>query len=179
MLQDTLTQYGLISKLLHWLSAIVIIGMFIVGYWMVDLTYYSQWYKTAPDWHKSIGLLLLLTTIFRLLWKILTPSPKPIATQSHLVQNGAKIAHSLLYLLLLVIMTSGYLISTADDRAIDVFNWFSIPSLGKLFDEQEDISGLIHEYAAYAIMAFALLHAIAALKHHFIDKDATLSRMIK
>lgn len=179
MWKDSKQNYGIISKSLHWLSAITIIGLFAAGYWMVDLTYYSQWYKTAPHWHKSVGILLLLATVFRLAWRILTTSPDPIANHSKSVKTLSAIVHWLLYALMLTIMITGYLISTADERAIDVFNWFSVPSFGELFANQADIAGAIHEYGAYSILAIATLHAIAAIKHHVVDKDNTLMRMIK
>lgn len=179
MLKNTTDNYGLVSKTFHWLSAIIIIGLFILGIWMVDLTYYSEWYKTAPHWHKSIGILLFIFTALRLLWKVINPKPLAEKSQTPLVQKSSHIAHLALYLILLVIMSSGYLISTADNRAIDVFDWFSIPSLGQLFDQQEDIAGEIHQYSAYILIALSALHAIAALKHHFIDKDRTLTKMIK
>ncbi|NMP30868.1 cytochrome b [Thalassotalea sp. M1531] len=176
--KDTNTQYGIVTKLFHWLSALIIIGLFGVGFWMVDLTYYSQWYKTAPHWHKSIGILLFFATVLRGLWKYFSPSPAPLASSSILVQRSVKAIHNTLYLLLLVIMFSGYLISTADGRAIEVFNWFSIGSMGELITDQEDIAGLIHEYLAYLLIGLASIHALAALKHHFIDKDQTLKRML-
>lgn len=75
-------------------------------------------------------------------------------------------------------MISGYLISTEDGRPIAVFGWFSVPALGALFDNQADIAGLVHEYVAYSLITLALLHAVAALKHHFFDKDHTLKRML-
>ncbi|REL30367.1 cytochrome b [Thalassotalea euphylliae] len=178
MLKDSESQYGIVSKFFHWLSAIVVIGLFAVGFWMVDLSYYSQWYKTAPHWHKSIGILLLIATFMRLLWKLLTPSPKAVQSTSASLQKAATIMHYLLYLLLILIMTSGYLISTADGRAIEVFTWFNVGSLGELFANQEDIAGVVHEYLAYTLIALVVVHALAALKHHFIDKDETLRRMI-
>lgn len=73
---------------------------------------------------------------------------------------------------------SGYLISTADERPIEVFGWFSVPSFGSFIDNQEDIAGTIHEWLAYVLIALASVHALAALKHHFIDKDNTLKRML-
>jgi cytochrome b561 len=75
-------------------------------------------------------------------------------------------------------MLSGYLISTADGRAIDVFNLFSVPALVSGFDNQEDIAGLVHQIIAYSLIALVVLHALAALKHHFIDRDRTLKRML-
>lgn len=176
MLKNSNDRYGLISTYLHWLSALLIIGLFAVGYWMVDLNYYSEWYRTAPHYHKSFGLLLLFLTIGRVIWKFTNISPKAI-TNTKLETTAVKGAHSLLYIGLLTLLISGYLISTADGRGIDFFNVFTLPSLGELFANQEDVAGLIHEYVAYGLIGLALLHAIAALKHHFISKDDTLKRI--
>ncbi|MFT5755482.1 MAG: cytochrome b561 [Alteromonadaceae bacterium] len=179
MYKNTKQQFGLITKLFHWLSAMTIFGLFALGYWMVDLDYYSQWYQTAPHCHESIGILLLITTIARLVWRTINVKPAHISTHTITVQRSSAIVHIILYLLLFLMMFSGYLIPTADERVISVFTWFDLPSLGQLFANQEDVAGTIHEYGAYTIISIAVLHGVAALKHHFIDKDATLMRMIK
>lgn len=178
MYKNTTSGYGLISIFIHWLSAIAIIGLFALGYWMVDLNYYSEWYRTGPHIHKSVGLLLLFLTVFRLLWKAFNDKPAALADNKVEAKLG-NMAHIVLYLLMLIVMISGYLISTADGRGIEIFNWFTVPSLGELFADQEDLAGEIHEYTAYAIIGLALLHAIAAIKHHFFDRDNTLIRMLK
>ena len=67
MFRNSKLAYGITAIVTHWLSAIVVIGLFAVGVWMVELTYYSAWYKTAPHLHKSVGILLLAVTLFRLL----------------------------------------------------------------------------------------------------------------
>lgn len=175
-MKSDVKNYNPVARAIHWLSAIVVIAMFGVGLWMVDLSYYSQWYKTAPHWHKSVGLLLAGLTIFRFIWKLVTPSPRPEGSALEII--GAKLAHMAMYVLLIVLFVSGYLISTEDGRAIDVFNWFSVPALGALFENQADISGQIHFYTAWALIILAAVHAIAALKHHFINKDNTLRKMI-
>lgn len=168
--------YRLPAIIFHWLSAVVVFGLFGVGVWMVDLNYYSEWYRTAPHWHKSIGLLLALLTIARLVYKL---SSKPLPGLGKPVENiAAKWAHALLYILLFSLFLSGYLISTADGRGIDIFTWVTVPSLGNLFDSQEDIAGDVHEYLAYSLMVLVALHTIAALKHHFVNRDATLVRML-
>jgi len=178
MIRNTQTNFGLLTRLIHWLSALTIFGLFGVGYWMVDLSYYSEWYQTAPHWHESVGILLLVVTVFRLVWKTIQITPKPLSTHSASDQKKAKAVHYLLYLLMFTLFITGYLIPTADDRSIEVFSWFALPSIGALFDKQEDIAGTIHEYGAYTLIAIAVLHALAALKHHFIDKDETLKRMV-
>ena len=161
---------------IHWISALTLIGMFASGLWMVDLTYYSDWYKTAPHWHKSAGLLLLAVTVLRLLMRIF--SRRPPVHGNTIERRLSKLGHIALYALLLLLFTSGYLISTADGRAIDVFNWFSVPALGELIENQEDIAGDIHFYLAWTLIIVAVGHAIAALKHHFINKDDTLKQML-
>ena len=84
-----------------------------------------------------------------------------------------------MYLGLTGLFITGYLISTADGRAIEVFDWFSVPGFGSFIENQEDLAGEIHEIIAYGIMGLAALHALAALKHHFLDRDNTLTRMLK
>lgn len=177
MLKNSNSRYGLVAILLHWVTAAVVVGLFAVGWWMVELNYYSEWYRTAPHWHKSVGILLCGLVVLRIVWKLLNRGPMPLGKRWE--QRLASVAHFLLYSLMLAIFTSGYLISTADGRGIDVFDWFTVPSIGELIENQEDIAGLVHEYLAYGLICLVVVHALAALKHHFIDKDDTLRRMTR
>jgi len=162
---------------IHWLTLVVVIGMFASGLWMVDLTYYSEWYKTAPHWHKSTGLLLLAVTLLRLITRFFTIRPPTYGNR--LEKTASKVGHGAIYLLLLALFTSGYLISTADGRAIDVFNWFAVPGAGELIENQEDLAGKVHFYLAWTLIVLATLHGLAALKHHFFNKDETLKQMLR
>ena len=145
---------------------------------MVDLTYYLSWYKTAPALHKSVGVVLFTLMLARLIWCYKQITPEYLASHSTLERKAGKLTHSALYLLTFMAMITGYLISTADGRGIEVFGLLLIPSFGAFIENQEDLAGLVHKWLAYALIALALLHALAALKHHFIDKDNTLNRMI-
>ena len=178
MLKNTPEGYGSLAKILHWLAAVIIIGQFILGLWMVDLDYYNSWYTTAPHYHKSIGLLFAGLMLFRLFWRYYAQAPAPLAEHSLLQVRAAQTTHWLIYLIIFSVLISGYLISTAEGRAIDVFNWFSVPSLGEFIDQQEDIAGDFHKWLAYALIGLAAGHALIALKHHFIDKDKTLKRIL-
>jgi len=178
MFKNTDEQFGLISTYIHWVSAVMVFSLFALGFWMVDLNYYSQWYRDAPYYHKAFGLTLFLLTLIRITWKLSNKAPKDIGSNK-VEHKLAKLAHLALYGLLLLIMFSGYLISTADGRGIELFNLFTVPSMGELFANQEDLAGEVHEIAAYIIMAMVILHIAAALKHHFIDKDETIKRMTK
>lgn len=174
---DTPVQnYNLVARAMHWISALAIIGLFAVGLWMVELSYYSEWYRTAPHYHRSIGILLAIVTVARIAWKHITASPKSEGKAYEVA--AAKVAHAVMYVLLITIFITGYLISTSDGRGIEVFNWFTVPGAGELFPNQSDLAGEIHFYVAWAVILIAGLHALAALKHHFIDKDNTLRKML-
>lgn len=178
MWRNTEFSYGVIAISLHWIVAIIVIGLFILGLWMVDLNYYDPWYRRAPDLHKSIGVSLFVIMIFRLLWRWGNKKPQPLPGNSHLVQRFSKIIHSLLYLLIFIVMFSGYLISTADGRSIEVFGIVSIPATIKGIEQQEDIAGIVHLIVAIILISLSGLHAMAALKHHFINRDRTFLRII-
>ena len=176
MIRNSNQSYGIVAIIIHWLSAGVIIGLFALGYWMLTLGYYDTWYRLGPWWHKSIGISLLALTLLRLVWKFSNPSPKPLGSKWE--RMGVSFGHGLIYALLFVTMISGYLISTADGRGISVFDWFEVPALITGIPNQEDIAGEVHWYSALALVIAAAGHALAALKHHFINRDDTLKRML-
>ena len=176
--RNSTLRYGAVSVSLHWLVAIAVFALFALGYWMVGLSYYSGWYQKAPNIHKSVGILLFMVMAARLLWRWASPPPPALAEHGRLTRLASKLGHAFLYLGLFVLMISGYLISTADGRGISVFGLFEVPASVTSIPDQGDVAGLIHEYLAYAIVGFALLHGLAAFKHHFIDKDRTLLRML-
>lgn len=169
--------YGAISILLHWSMALIIIGLFALGLWMTSLSYYDPWYRQGPWIHKSVGLLLAVIFLFRWVWRIINITPTPNSQLTLIEKRLAHGAHLTFYGLIAITLVSGYLISTADGRSIEVFNWFHIPALGVAFENQEDIAGLIHYYVALSLIGLASLHALAAIKHHVIDKDDTLRSM--
>ncbi|UVJ43755.1 cytochrome b [Pseudomonas sp. LS1212] len=177
-LHNSTSRYGLVSIALHWGIALVVFGLFALGLWMVGLDYYSPWRKDAPDLHKSIGLTLFALMLLRLLWRCVSPPPPSPANHGPVTRLGARFGHGLLYLGLFAVMISGYLISTADGVGIPVFGLFEVPALISSIPDQADVAGVIHFYVAWALVIFAGIHALAALKHHFIDRDATLARML-
>ncbi|MFB4342522.1 cytochrome b [Pantoea sp. CS_6] len=177
-LTNSSTRYGLLTIFLHWSMAVVIYAMFALGLWMVGLSYYDSWYHNAPDIHKSIGVLLMLALVIRLVWRVLSPPPEPLRSYSPAVRFAAVFVHWLLYSLLIALLLSGYLISTADGKPVSVFGWFSLPALFSGAGEQADLAGNIHLWLAWNIVVLSVLHGLAALKHHFIDRDITLKRML-
>lgn len=177
-LRNSSSRYGAVHILLHWVIAIAIFGLFGLGYYMVDLSYYDDLYRTAPHIHKSVGVLVLLAMLFRLVWKVMNSNPKALPTHQRWEVVAAHATHHLLYLLIFVALVSGYLISTADGSSIDVFNWFSVPSVTGQIKGMEDVAGDVHYWVTWALVILAAVHGLAALKHHILDKDETLRRML-
>ncbi|SEF56437.1 cytochrome b [Billgrantia desiderata] len=176
MWRNTRTGWGLVSIALHWLSALTIVGLFVLGWWMTGLGYFDPWYNLAPWWHRSLGMLLLFATLLRILWRLFQPTPQ--AQGSRFERIAAHLGHIALYVLMLTVMISGYLISTARGRGISVFDWFEVPALISGLPNQASIAGDIHWYSALALMLLAAGHTMAALKHHFIDRHDTVLRML-
>ena len=177
-LRNSPARYGWVSMVLHWGVALVVFGLFALGLWMVGLDYYSAWRKDAPDLHKSIGITLFAIMLVRIVWRLVSPPPPPLASYSRMTRIGAAFGHAFLYVGLFAVMIAGYLISTADGVGIPVFGLFEVPALVSGLPDQADTAGVIHLWLAWAVVIFSGLHALAALKHHFIDRDATLTRML-
>lgn len=175
LIWDTKAGYGLITRLLHWVMAAAIPALFVLGLWMVTLNYYSPYYQSAPNIHRSVGILLLILLVFRFGWRLANTRPDD-ADLSPLERFAAPIVHWGFYAFLFALMVSGYLISSADGRPVAVFDWFEVPSL--VHDKGlEEPAGEVHEILAYLTIAFMVLHAAAALKHHFLDRTRILTRM--
>lgn len=177
MIKDSSQGYGIVSILLHWLSAVTIIFLFALGVYMTGLGYYDEWYHKGPALHISIGILLFFATLLRLLWRKTNTTPQDLSPHKS-ASITAKSIKIILYLLIFIIAITGYFITTAKGEAAEVFNWFGLPASIELNSDQVDIAGEIHEYAAWLIIIIATLHAGAALLHHFVFKDRTLKRMI-
>lgn len=175
IVKDTSAGYGVVSRLFHWLMAVTIFGLFGLGWWMVDLDYYSPYYVSAPDFHRSAGILLFIALLARIVWRFMNIKPDD-AELTPLERKASWVVHWGFYPLLIALSISGYLIATPDGRPINVFGWFSVPSIIQQ-KGLEDTAGLIHWALAYTVIVLAVVHTIGALKHHIIDKHTTLKRM--
>merc|ERR1712054_167217 len=131
--------WGSLAIMLHWVVAATIIVLFALGLWMTGLDYYDPWYRQGPDIHRSIGSLLLVAIVLRMAWRLIDTKPQSLPNHQRWEVVTAHIAHGLLYLLPLSLIVTGYLISTADGRAVSVFDWFQIPALYTGMEQQEEV----------------------------------------
>ncbi|MBF0627563.1 MAG: cytochrome b [Magnetococcales bacterium] len=170
-------RYDPTARLLHWTMAGLLITLVGLGFYATSLTYYDPLYHRSVFWHRSIGLLVFALAWVRLAWRLSHPPPAHLAESPAWERLAATWTHQALYGLMILIPVTGYLISTADGRGVSFFGWFELPALLEPDKARATWMGKVHLGAALLFCALAALHAAAALKHHFIQHDATLRRM--
>jgi cytochrome b561 len=176
MLRSTEKGWGPVARLFHWGMLLLFIGIVVVGYYMTDLPLGAAKLKIYAL-HKSIGLTLLALAVLRLGWRLgerrprLPPMPAWQAT-------AAGAAHALLYGLMLAIPLSGWLYNSAAGFPLQWFRLVNLPALTGADPVLKALAKEAHEVGVALLIAVVALHAAAALKHHFIDKDATLRLML-
>ena len=173
---NSIAHFGWASIYLHWLSFIAITFLFFEGLYMVGLSYYDALYHTLPYWHKVVGLIVALFTALRLLILLLSQRPIPLA-EHRMERYAAYTVHTLLYLCLILLLVSGYIITTGNGEPLTLNEHLSLPSVGRVHESVLLYIGDLHRWAAYGLATLVIGHSAAALKHHFIDKDDTLRRI--
>lgn len=177
MLKNTETTYGSVSKAFHWGVFVLVSLMLICGFFMEDLPESIQ--GTAYMLHKSTGLLILGLMVLRLVWHWTNKVPVFPSTMSGAQKFVARFVHWLFYIILLAMPLNGWIMSTAAGRIPTFYGLFSIPFPG--IEPNESLANTLadlHEIFAYVLLFLILGHTLAALKHHFMDKDDILTRMM-
>jgi len=171
-------RYGWVSRAFHWAIAGLILGLIWLGWWMVDLSFYDAWYHASLTWHKSLGLVVLVLALAKVIWHRRSTPPPLGDTLTSLERVGARSVHRMLLALMFIIPITGYIITTSDGKPVDMFGLFEIPALLSVTEMVRDNSIFLHYWLAYGTIALVGLHAAAALKHQFINRDGILRRMI-
>jgi len=170
-------RYTSIAIGLHWLMAILIISLFAVGLYMHELPL-SPWKLQIYSWHKWAGVTAFLLVVIRLVWRFThRPPPLPMS-MSRTAEVAAHIGHWLLYLLMIAIPLTGWLMSSAKGFQTVYFGIIPIPDLLAKNKELGNVLREVHETLNFVLIALVIGHAGAAFKHHFIDKDDVLTRML-
>lgn len=177
LIKNTKTQYGLVAKSLHWTMALLIIGMLALGLYMSYLPI-SELKLQLYGIHKEFGLLILLLVMFRITWRIgnIVPLlPNTIPPWQKFVANAV---HGMLYGFMFAMPITGWMLTSAAGLPPSFFGLFVLPPLLSPNMDTMNILIQIHTWLAYGLMATFGAHVGAALKHHFIDKDDVLRRML-
>ncbi len=173
---QTRTRYSATAIALHWLTAGLIVAGFTLGLSMVGLPFGRQklqWYA----WHKWVGITVWLITCGRLAWRWTHPAP-PMEPMPRWQRDAAAVSHALLYGLLLVIPISGWLYSSAAGVQVVYLGLVPLPDLVSKDRALADALRTVHVTLNFTLLTLVCIHSAAALKHHFVDRDAVLTRML-
>jgi cytochrome b561 len=177
-LKNSPDHYGMVSKSLHWIIALLMIGLIWLGWYMVDLTYYDPWYYDSLTLHRAFGILVLALGVIKLGWVVYSRPPAYADTLKAWERGAARVTHGIFYSAMVAIPITGYFISTSKGDPVSFFGWFDIPAFFSVGNTLRDFAIALHYYLAYGIAFLIVIHALAALKHQFIDKDGTLKKML-
>jgi len=193
--RNSTVRYGLIAVLLHWVIALAIISMWPLGWYMVDLRHevlqsgdFSRFGELAflYKMHKSIGLTILALSLLRLLWRVFNPAPPLPEGMAWYEIFASKVSHVAFYGFMIGVPLVGWLMTSAapgsDSNPNTYFGLFPVPDLaygpGARDEAVEGTLSEAHELLAIAMLALLVLHVGAALKHHVINRDTVLIRML-
>ena len=174
--RNTASVYGLTARSFHWLTALLVVGLYCAGYTMVDMDLSPTKLKLY-SYHKWAGVTVFSLAVLRLAWRWYSPPPPLPAHMRPWEHAVADMSHRLLYLLLFLVPLSGWLMSSAKGFQTVYFGLWPIPdALAKNPDLGATLDGV--HYALNSLLLIVVsAHVAAALKHHFIDRDSVLARM--
>ncbi len=169
-------RYDAVSRSLHWWIATMAFAQLAMG----------KFFEVEPGeegslfgWHSALGLLVLILMVARVGWRLSHAAPPPPASMPRWQQKVAASMHGLLYVLLIVLPLSGWLLASVEGDAISFLGWFDLPALPVPGGEQsEDFIEETHEVLGNVLLVLAGLHVLGGLKHHFVDRDDVLRRML-
>lgn len=171
MLFNSLERYGLISKTLHWLLAIMILSMIGLGVYMTDLAKTDPLRPQLFGLHKAIGVTILMLVFVRIGWLFVSAPPPPPKALQRFEIVLAKAVIGMLYLLMLCIPIVGYLMSNAFGKPISYFGLFELPALIGKNPELGEALETAHMVLGYIIVAMVALHAAGAIKHRLFNSN--------
>jgi cytochrome b561 len=176
-MDNSLPRYTGVAITLHWLIAAAILCTFLLGQYMTGLQLSPAKLKLY-SYHKWIGVTIFLLVLMRLAWRVSHRPPPPPASIPAWQHGAANIAHFLLYALTLAIPVSGWLMSSASGFQVVYLGLLPIPDLLAKNKDVADQLKQLHEALNWLMLLVVALHVAAALKHHLVDRDDILRRML-
>lgn len=174
-------RYSTVAIVLHWLLGLSIFAMFAIGIYMTDLPF-SPLRLKLYNYHKWAGITFLILSVLRLVWRLVNKPPAlPKAIEQAMPSWQTKVYHGThyaLYALFFAVPLIGWAYSSAAGFPIVLFGVLPLPDFMSVDKEFAKQIKELHEISAFALVGLAVLHIGAALKHHFIDKDGLISRML-
>ena len=176
-LRNTTARWGSLAQLLHWLIVVLVIAQVVLASLAADLPLGLQKLAMLAR-HKSVGITILALVLVRLAWRSFNPTPALPSTLRPYEKVLAHGTHAALYVLLMLLPLTGWIMSSARNFAVSWFNIFQLPNL--VAPNQPLYQAMIstHHVLAWILGGILTLHVLAALKHHFVLKDDVLRRML-
>lgn len=175
-MQTNTGRYSTPAILAHWLVAALILTAFPLGVYMADLPL-SPTKLQLYSWHKWLGITILLLVALRLAWRLTHQPPAPLPAPAWQLK-AAELTHGLLYVLMFAVPLSGWLMSSAKGFPVVWFGVLPLPDLVGKDEALGDLFKLAHQWLNFSLLGLVALHLGAVLKHQFIDRDTTLSRIL-
>ena len=175
-IRNTTSSWGSVSKALHWIIVLLIINQWVIAQRAEDLTGFQKF--TTLNWHKWFGMTILMLAVIRLAWRLVNPVPDLRNDTKPWERHLAKLSHFLLYLLIFAMPLSGWLMSSARAFGVSWFNLFQFPDLVGKNEQLYEFMRDLHHTMFAVLLGVALLHVAGALKHHFVDRNDVLKRML-
>jgi cytochrome b561 len=171
------TRYSAVAKAFHWLIAALIVTQFTLAYMADDLPIGAHKLALLAR-HKSFGMTVLMLAILRLLWRLKHPPPGLPDHMTPLERKLARATHVAFYVLLFAMPLTGWTMSSAKKYSVSWFGLFTWPNLIGKNEAAFDFLRATHDTMSFILLSIAVLHILAALKHHFWNKDDVLLRML-
>jgi cytochrome b561 len=171
-------RYSGVAIGLHWLIALLMFCGFYLGWIMTDIPGFTPTKLKYFSWHKWIGVTVFTLAAIRLLWRLTHRPPELPDTTSTFQKAAAHAVHGLLYLLMLAIPVSGYFFSSAAGIQVVYLGIVPLPTIIGPDKALKAVMLTTHIVLNYALLALVAAHVLAALKHHFLERDGILGRMI-
>ncbi len=171
------TRYSAVAQAFHWVIAALIVTQFVLANLAGDLPIGVHKLALLAR-HKSFGMTVLMLAILRVLWRLKNPPPQLPPGMKPLEQMLARLTHIAFYVLLFAMPLTGWLMSSAKNYSVSWFGLFTWPNLIGKNEAAFDVLRATHDILSYVLFAIAMLHILAALKHHFWNKDDVLLRML-
>jgi cytochrome b561 len=176
-LKNTATSYGSTTKFFHWTVALCVIALLIVGFMMDDIQNKALKMQVY-NLHKLLGLTVLILMLSRLVWRLLNIQPGYPASVPRWEQRAARSVHDLLYLTLIIMPLSGWIMSTAAGHPPYLGSYLIKAPFISVSQSTAQFFNNLHSAFAWIIPGLISIHIAAAIKHHLIDKNNVLLRML-
>jgi cytochrome b561 len=173
----TQSRYTRTAQALHWFAALLIFGGLGLGLFMTGLEITPEKFRYYA-WHKWVGITVFLLAVARLAWRAAHPAPPLPATMPAWQIRASRATHALLYALMLAIPLSGWIYSSSTGVTVVYLGLVPLPDLIPKDRETAKSLLLLHNSLNSLLAAVVTVHIAAALKHHFVDRDDVLVRML-